>query len=107
MDVPFLHSNSVWPVVKLGSPSSIGKSDAEVAFSSSDPSHVLQVLSNTVGSSPAAGFTVINEQMACSLFSDLAKHIPFTFFLLGFQLCLIVLGESGVAADAALVNNGE
>lgn len=93
LEVPFLRSNSVWPVVKLGSPSAIGKSAAEVAFPSSDPSPALQVLSNIVGSGPAAGLAVINKQMACSTFSDLAKHIPFTFFLHSFQLFFIILGE--------------
>lgn len=98
---------TIWPVVKLGSPSSIGRSDAEVAFPFSDPSPALQVLSNTVGSSPAAGLAVINEQMACSPFSDLAKHIPFTFFLHDFELFFVMLGESRVAADAAQVNTEE
>lgn len=75
---------TVWPVVKLGSLSSLARSDAEVAFPFSDPSPALQVLSNIVGSSSAVGLAVINEQMACSPFSDLAKHIPFTFFLTWF-----------------------
>lgn len=92
LEVPFLCT--VWHIVKLGSPSSIGKSDAEVAFPSSDASPALQVLSNIVGNSPAAGLAVINEQMACSPFSDLAKHIPFTFFLHGFEPFFIMLGES-------------
>lgn len=43
LEVSFLHSNSVWPLVKLGSLSSIGRSDAEVAFPFSDPSPALQV----------------------------------------------------------------
>lgn len=107
LEVSFLHRNSVWLVVKLGSPSSIGRSYAEVALPFSDPPPSLQVLSNIIGSSPAVGLAVINEQMACSPFSDLVKHIPFTFFLHGFELFFYHAGRVELAADAALVNTGE
>lgn len=55
LEVPFPRSKSARPVVKLGSPSSTGKSNAKVAFPFSDASPALQDLSSTVGSSPAAG----------------------------------------------------
>lgn len=69
------------PVVKLGLPSSTGKSNAKVAFPFPDASPALQDLSDLAGSSPAAGLALNNEQMPCSPFSDPAKHTPFILFL--------------------------
>lgn len=56
-------------------------------FHSLMPLPAPQGLSNTVGSSPAAGLVLNNEQMACSPFSDLAKCTPFILFLYVFKPC--------------------